>query len=48
MLKFLIYLDWYSNVKVYCDGQFVLKVGLIKLFLNVDIWFGNYLFYIGL
>ena len=45
MPKTSIHPDWYSNAKVYCDGQLIMKVGSTKPSLNVDIWSGNHPFY---
>ena len=47
MIKSSIHPSWYSNSKVYCDGQLILKVGSTKPKLNVDIWSGNHPFYTG-
>jgi len=47
MAKSSIHPIWYTNAKVYCDGQLVLKVGSTKRTLNVDIWSGNHPFYTG-
>ena len=47
MPKKFIHPDWYSNAKVYFDGQLILKVGSTKPRLNVDIWSGNHPFYTG-
>ena len=47
MPKKFIHPDWYSNSKVYFDGQLILKVGSTKPRLNVDIWSGNHPFYTG-
>ena len=47
MAKKNIHPQWYSNTKVYCDGQLVMVVGSTKPELNVDIWSGNHPFYTG-
>ena len=47
MPKPKIHPAWYSNAKVYCDGQLIMKVGSTKPALNVDIWSGNHPFYTG-
>lgn len=38
---------WYSEAKVYCDGQLIMTIGSTKSELNVDIWSGNHPFYTG-
>jgi large subunit ribosomal protein L31 len=47
MAKKNIHPQWFSNTKVYCDGQLVMVVGSTKPELNVDIWSGNHPFYTG-
>lgn len=47
MVKKNIHPEWFSNTKVYCDGQLVMIVGSTKAELNVDIWSGNHPFYTG-
>jgi large subunit ribosomal protein L31 len=47
MAKKDIHPQWFSNTKVYCDGQLVMIVGSTKPQLNVDIWSGNHPFYTG-
>jgi len=47
MAKKNIHPQWYSDTKVYCDGQLVMVVGSTKPELNVDIWSGNHPFYTG-
>lgn len=47
MAKKNIHPQWFSNTKVYCDGQLVMIVGSTKPELNVDIWSGNHPFYTG-
>ena len=47
MAKPKIHPAWYSNAKVYCDGQLIMKVGSTKPALNIDIWSGNHPFYTG-
>jgi large subunit ribosomal protein L31 len=47
MAKKDIHPQWFSNTKVYCDGQLVMIVGSTKSELNVDIWSGNHPFYTG-
>jgi len=47
MAKKNIHPQWYSNTKVYCDGQLVMVVASTKPELNVDIWSGNHPFYTG-
>jgi len=47
MPKKAIHPNWFSNSKVYCDGQLVLKIGSTKPRLNVDLWSGNHPFYTG-
>jgi large subunit ribosomal protein L31 len=42
-----IHPKWYTDTKVYCDGQLVMTVGSTKPELNVDIWSGNHPFYTG-
>jgi large subunit ribosomal protein L31 len=39
--------EWFSNTKVFCDGQLVMIVGSTRSILNVDIWSGNHPFYTG-
>lgn len=48
MFKVDIYFIWYFDVKVICNGEVIMIVGFIKLEINVEIWFGNYFFYIGI
>jgi len=47
MPKKNIHPKWYTDSKVYCDGQLVMTVGSTKPELNVDIWSGNHPFYTG-
>jgi large subunit ribosomal protein L31 len=47
MPKTSIHPEYYSNAKVYCDGQLVMKVGSTKPVLKVDIWSGTHPFYTG-
>lgn len=47
MAKKNIHPQWFSNTKVFCDGQLVMIVGSTKPELNVDIWSGNHPFYTG-
>ncbi len=47
MAKKDIHPKWFSNTKVFCDGQLVMVVGSTKAELNVDIWSGNHPFYTG-
>ncbi len=47
MAKKNIHPQWFSDTKVYCDGQLVMIVGSTKQELNVDIWSGNHPFYTG-
>ena len=47
MAKKDIHPQWFTNTKVYCDGQLVMIVGSTKPELNVDIWSGNHPFYTG-
>jgi large subunit ribosomal protein L31 len=47
MAKKNIHPRWFSNTKVFCDGQLVMIVGSTKAELNVDIWSGNHPFYTG-
>jgi large subunit ribosomal protein L31 len=47
MAKKNIHPQWFSDTKVYCDGQLVMIVGSTKPELNVDIWSGNHPFYTG-
>jgi large subunit ribosomal protein L31 len=47
MAKKNIHPQWFSETKVYCDGQLVMIVGSTKPELNVDIWSGNHPFYTG-
>jgi small subunit ribosomal protein S9 len=47
MPKNSIHPEYYSNAKVYCDGQLVMKVGSTKPVLKVDIWSGTHPFYTG-
>mgnify|MGYP000888439925 FL=1 len=47
MAKKSIHPQWFSDTKVYCDGQLVMIVGSTKPELNVDIWSGNHPFYTG-
>jgi len=42
MPKKNIHPKWYTDSKVYCDGQLVMTVGSTKPELNVDIWSGNH------
>ena len=37
--------EWFTDSKVYCDGQLILTVGSTRPFLNVDLWSGNHPFY---
>lgn len=47
MAKKSIHPQWFSNTKVYCDGQLIMIIGSTKAELNVDIWSGNHPFYTG-
>jgi large subunit ribosomal protein L31 len=47
MPKTSIHPEYFSNAKVYCDGQLVMKVGSTKPSLKVDIWSGTHPFYTG-
>jgi large subunit ribosomal protein L31 len=47
MAKKDIHPQWFSNTKVFCDGQLIMVVGSTKPELNVDIWSGNHPFYTG-
>ena len=47
MPKNSIHPEYYSNAKVYCDGQLVMKVGSTNPVLKVDIWSGTHPFYTG-
>ena len=47
MPKTSVHPNWYSNAKVYCDGQLILKIGSTRPKLYVDIWSGNHPFYTG-
>jgi large subunit ribosomal protein L31 len=47
MAKKNLHPEWFSNTKVFCDGQLVMIVGSTKPILNVDIWSGNHPFYTG-
>ena len=47
MPKKSIHPKWFSNTKVFCDGQLVMVVSSTKPELNVDIWSGNHPFYTG-
>ena len=47
MPKKNIHPTWFSNTKVYCDGQLIMILGSTKAELNVDIWSGNHPFYTG-
>lgn len=47
MAKKDIHPQWFSDTKVFCDGQLVMIVGSTKPQLNVDIWSGNHPFYTG-
>lgn len=47
MAKKSIHPQWYTNTKVYCDGQLIMVIGSTKPELNVDIWSGNHPFYTG-
>ena len=47
MPKKNIHPDWFSNTKVYCDGQLIMTTGSTKKELYVDIWSGNHPFYTG-
>jgi large subunit ribosomal protein L31 len=47
MAKKNIHPKWFSNTKVFCDGQLIMIVGSTKSELNVDIWSGNHPFYTG-
>lgn len=48
MLKFDIYFIWYFDVKVICNGEVVMIIGVIQLEIYVDVWSGNYFFFIGI
>lgn len=39
--------NWYTNVKVYCDGKEIMLTNSTKSILNVDIWSGNHPFFTG-
>lgn len=47
MAKKSIHPQWFTNTKVFCDGQLVMIVASTKPELNVDIWSGNHPFYTG-
>ncbi|MFM7219973.1 MAG: 50S ribosomal protein L31 [Nodosilinea sp.] len=47
MAKSDIHPTWYSEAKVYCDGQEIMTVGSTKPELHVDVWSGNHPFYTG-
>jgi large subunit ribosomal protein L31 len=47
MAKKNIHPNWFSNTKVFCDGQLIMIVGSTKAELYVDIWSGNHPFYTG-
>ncbi|CAM9093897.1 unnamed protein product [Choristocarpus tenellus] len=47
MPKKNIHPKWYSDTKVYYDGQLIMLVGSTKPELHVDIWSGNHPFYTG-
>ncbi len=46
-MKKKIHPEWFQNVNVYCDGQFIMKTGSTKQKLNVDIWSKSHPFYTG-
>lgn len=48
MLKFDIYFIWYFDVKVICNGEVVMIMGVIQFEIYVDVWSGNYFFFIGI
>lgn len=47
MPKKHIHPKWYSESKVYCDGQHIMTVGSTRSELHVDIWSGNHPFFTG-
>lgn len=47
MPKTNIHPKWFTDSKVYYDGQLIMIVGSTKPELNVDIWSGNHPFYTG-
>lgn len=47
MAKNNIHPEWFSEAKVYCDGQHIMTVGSTKQKLSVDIWSGNHPFFTG-
>lgn len=47
MAKKNIHPQWFTDTKVYCDGQLIMTVGSTRAELNVDIWSGNHPFYTG-
>lgn len=38
---------WFTDTKVFCDGQLIMKVGSTQKELHVDVWSGNHPFYTG-
>jgi large subunit ribosomal protein L31 len=47
MIKKLIHPKWFTETKVYCDGQQIMTISSTKPQLNVDIWSGNHPFFTG-
>lgn len=47
MPKLNLHPKWFTNSKVYYDGQLIMIVESTKPELNVDIWSGNHPFYTG-
>lgn len=47
MAKKNLHPKWFSDTKVFCDGQLIMTVGSTKSILNIDIWSGNHPFYTG-
>ena len=47
MPKTGIHPEWYSEAKVYCNGEVVMTVGSTQPEIHVDVWSGNHPFFTG-
>jgi len=39
--------NWYTEAKVFCNGEQIFTIGSTKPELNIDVWSGNHPFYTG-
>ncbi|MCL2925752.1 MAG: 50S ribosomal protein L31 [Trichodesmium sp. MAG_R04] len=47
MPKANIHPEWYSEAKVYCNGEVVMTVGSTQPEIHVDVWSGNHPYFTG-